>query len=61
MLALWTKVLDWAKDEERGASMVEYALLVVLIAIIAIVAVQLAGREVSDTFSNIGVQLNNTN
>ena len=53
MLALWTKVLDWAKDEERGASMVEYALLVVLIAIIAIVAIRLAGNNVSSTFSNL--------
>ena len=53
MLALWTKMLDWAKDEEKGASMVEYALLVVLIAIIAIVAVSIAGDNVSTAFSNI--------
>ena len=52
MLALWTKIATWMK-EEKGASMVEYALLVVLIAIIALVAVQLAGREVSTTFSEI--------
>jgi pilus assembly protein Flp/PilA len=53
MLALWTKILDWARDEEKGASMVEYALLVVLIAIIAIVAVAIAGENVSTAFSNI--------
>ncbi|MGB7859126.1 MAG: Flp family type IVb pilin, partial [Acidimicrobiia bacterium] len=53
MLALWTKVTIWMKDE-KGASMVEYALLVVLIAIIALVAVQIAGREVSSTFSEVG-------
>ena len=53
MLALWTKILDWARDEEKGASMVEYALLVVLIAIIAIVAIALAGENVSQAFSNI--------
>jgi pilus assembly protein Flp/PilA len=53
MLALWTKILDWARDEEKGASMVEYALLVVLIAIIAIVAVSIAGDNVSTAFSNI--------
>jgi len=53
MLALWTKLLDWARDEEKGASMVEYALLVVLIAIIAIVAVSIAGENVSTAFSNI--------
>ncbi|MDX1469356.1 MAG: Flp family type IVb pilin [Acidimicrobiia bacterium] len=52
MLALWTKVTTWLK-EDRGASMVEYALLVVLIAIVALIAVQLAGTEVSGTFSEI--------
>jgi pilus assembly protein Flp/PilA len=52
MLALWTKVTTWLKDE-KGASMVEYALLVVLIAIIALVAVALAGEQVSSTFSEI--------
>jgi pilus assembly protein Flp/PilA len=53
MLALWTKVIDWAKADEKGASMVEYALLVVLIAIIAIVAISIAGTNVSQAFSNI--------
>lgn len=56
MLALWTKVTTWIK-EEKGASMVEYALLVVLIAIIAIVAIRLAGNQVSDTFSQIASEL----
>ena len=36
MLALWTKLVS-RFQEDKGASMVEYALLVVLIAIIAIV------------------------
>ena len=53
MLALWTKVTSWVKSE-KGASMVEYALLVVLIAIIALIAVQFAGDQVSETFSEIG-------
>ncbi len=39
---------------DRGASMVEYALLVVLIAIVALVAVQFAGTQLSDTYSEIG-------
>ena len=38
MFALWTKLTSWMA-EEKGASMVEYALLVVLIAIVALVAV----------------------
>lgn len=52
MLALWTKVTAWMTDE-KGASMVEYALLVVLIAIVALVAVSVAGDEVSETFSEV--------
>ena len=56
MLALWTKVTTWMKDE-KGASMVEYALLVVLIAIVALVAVSLAGDEVSSVFSEIATEL----
>jgi len=56
MLALWTKVTAWMK-EEKGASMVEYALLVVLIAIVALVAISLAGDEVSNTFSTVANSL----
>jgi pilus assembly protein Flp/PilA len=52
MLALWTKAMSRFQDE-KGASMVEYALLVVLIAIVAIVAITLAGQQVSGTFSEI--------
>ncbi len=44
-------------QEEKGATMVEYSLLVVLIAIVALIAVQLAGSEVSETFSEIGSSL----
>jgi pilus assembly protein Flp/PilA len=52
MSALWTKVTS-RMGEEEGASMIEYALLVVLIAIVAILAIQVAGNEVSETFSDI--------
>ena len=57
MLALWTKALAFFTDEDRGASMVEYALLVVLIAIIAIVAIRLAGNQVASTFDTIASSL----
>ena len=51
-------MVKWATiKDEAGASMVEYALLVVLIAIVAITAVPLAGKEVSSTFSEIGSAL----
>lgn len=59
MLALWTKAADYLrfKGNERGASMVEYALLVVLIAIIAIVAIRMAGDQVASTFDTIASSL----
>jgi pilus assembly protein Flp/PilA len=44
---------------EDGASMVEYALLIVLIAIIAIVAVTIAGQSVSTSFDRIADSLAN--
>lgn len=47
--------------DERGASMVEYALLVVLIAIIAFVAIALAGEELSSTFSDIASSVESSN
>jgi len=50
---LWVKSSNWIA-EEKGASMVEYALLVVLIAIVAILAIRLAGNQVSSAFSEIG-------
>lgn len=37
--------------------MVEYGLLVVLIAVVALIGVALTGEEVSQTFSNVGSAL----
>lgn len=61
MLSLWTKAQAWwmTMREDTGASLVEYALLVVLIAIIAILAIRFAGTQVSGTFSEIGNSLAN--
>ena len=47
--------------EEKGATMVEYALMVALIAVVAIAAVTFLGNEVSDKFNSIGDTLNTTN
>ena len=43
----------FARDE-RGASLVEYALLVALIAVVCIVAVTLLGKNASSKFSSVG-------
>ncbi len=39
---------------ERGASLVEYALLVALIAIVCIVAIQFIGTSSNEKFSEVG-------
>jgi pilus assembly protein Flp/PilA len=41
------------RESDRGASLVEYGLVVILVAIVALIAVQLAGNEVSNMYSEI--------
>ena len=41
-------------QDERGASLVEYALLVALIAVVCIAAVSFLGGEARDNFSQVG-------
>ncbi len=57
MLRLWEAFQAHIANDEDGASMVEYALLVALIAIVAIVAVTLVGTSVSSTFDSIATEL----
>ena len=47
-----------SQHRQRGASLVEYALLVALIAVVAIVGVRALGVQVSRQFSNIGSAVN---
>ena len=56
MLRLWTSI-QTRLAEEDGASLVEYALLVALIAIVAIAAIILLGNKVSNTLSSAGTSL----
>ena len=42
---------------DRGASLVEYALLVALIAVVCIVAITFLGDTASDKFSEVGSEL----
>ena len=44
--------------DERGASLVEYALLVALIAVICIVAIAFLGTAASSKFSTVGSSVN---
>ena len=45
-------------DDERGASLVEYALLVALIAVVCIVAVTFLGQSASSKFGDVGTAVN---
>ena len=48
-------------DNERGASLVEYALLVALIAIVCIVAINFLAGEAKETFSTAGESMSSAN
>ena len=47
-----------ARDEERGASLVEYALLVVMIAVICAAAIGIIGKNVNSGYSSAGSGFN---
>ena len=60
MFASYEIIKTWALahvDSERGASLVEYALLVALIAVVCIAAVTTLGKSASKTFSRDGASL----
>ena len=44
-------------QEEEGQDLTEYALLLVLISLVAIVAMKAVGTAVSDVFSNAAINL----
>jgi len=56
MLDLWVKVQNKLQADE-GASLVEYALLLVLIAVVAIVIITQVGTNTSKTFSTVNDSL----
>jgi pilus assembly protein Flp/PilA len=41
-------------SDEEGASLVEYGLLIALIALVAITAIQLLGNNINSLFNNVG-------
>jgi len=53
----WNTFATWLRarfSEDRGASLVEYALLVALIAVVCIAAISLLGNAAASKFSSIG-------
>ena len=58
VLKTWLQAKFDIDENERGASMVEYGLLLALIAVIAIVALKALGTNVSAKFSTVSASLN---
>ena len=57
MLTSYEFVSAWMQarcKSDRGASLVEYALLVALIAVVCITAIKFLGSSASDSFSKTG-------
>jgi len=54
-LATWLRARF---DDEKGASLVEYALLVALIAVVCIAAVTLLGNNASSKFDSVANSIN---
>ena len=56
MISTYESFATWLRarfgDSERGASLVEYALLVALIAVVCIAAVRLLGEKADSTFDS---------
>ena len=65
MLSYWQQfVVPYVRARfnggERGASLVEYALLVALIAVVCLVAIAFLGQAASSRFSTVGSAVGNT-
>ena len=58
MISTYEFLSTWLRarfgDNDRGASMVEYALLVALIAVVCIGAVKILGQKANSSFSSTG-------
>jgi pilus assembly protein Flp/PilA len=62
MISTYEFLATWLRarfsDSERGASFVEYALLVALIAVICIIAITVLGQNASTSFSSTAGAIN---
>ena len=64
MLTQFNVLATWLKarfNDDRGASLVEYALLVALIAVVCIAAVTFLGQAASSNFDEIGKSIGGAN
>ena len=61
MITSYEFLANWIRarvDDEQGASLVEYALLVALIAVVCILAITFLGSSASSKFSSVGDAIN---
>ncbi len=63
IVSLVTRMVDpirnmWTKKDQIGASLVEYALLLALIAVVALVALHFLGGAVNNTLNNVANSVN---
>ena len=57
-VTVWWNDLTVRAQEEKGATAVEYALMVALIAVVIIAAVAFLGKAASNKFSTVGSAVN---
>lgn len=60
MLRLWTGYQSQFIRDDQGASLVEYALLVALIAVVVIAGALFLGEQISTKFSDVGATVDGT-
>jgi pilus assembly protein Flp/PilA len=64
MISTYEFLATWLRarfgESERGASMVEYALLVALIAVVCIAAIKLIGQSANSSFNSTATELQNS-
>jgi pilus assembly protein Flp/PilA len=65
MMTQWNTLAAYLRarfgDTERGASLVEYALLLALITVVCIIAIGFLGESASSKFESVGDGLNSAN
>lgn len=54
MLRLWVDLRGRLNDDSDGASMLEYAILIAVIAVVVVTAALFLGTELSEDFSQVG-------
>jgi pilus assembly protein Flp/PilA len=57
LLTIFSYITTRMRLNEKGASLVEYALLVALIAVVCIAAITLLGNNASTKFSRVGASI----